>query len=55
MHEHMTAALNSLSSTNEGRFMSYLMLGFATLRTREPDELARWRLEANTEKIAQPA
>jgi hypothetical protein len=44
MHEHMTAAINGLSRNNEGRFMPYLMQGFEPIRTREPDELARWRL-----------
>jgi hypothetical protein len=43
MHKHMTAVVNALNGSNEGRFMPYLMKGFEATRTRGPDELARWR------------
>jgi hypothetical protein len=43
MHKHMTAVVDALSGSNEGRFMQYLAKGFEAIRTREPDELARWR------------
>ena len=46
MHKHMTAILHALSNGNEGRFMQYLEQGFEAIRTREPDELVRWRMGA---------
>jgi hypothetical protein len=43
MYEALTNAVWSLNSDNEGRFMTYLWDGFETVRSREFDELARWR------------
>jgi len=44
MHKHMTVVVNALNGSNEGRFMQYLAKGFEAIRTREPDDLARWRM-----------
>lgn len=46
MHKHMTAVLDTLNVKNESRFMHYQAKGFEAIRTREPDELARWRIGA---------
>src|SRR5262249_21202241 len=46
LHKHMTDVVNTLNDSNKGRFTPYVMKGFEAIRTREPDELARWRMGA---------
>ena len=43
MYESLTKAVWTLSNGNEGRFHTWLWRGFEPIRTRETDELDRWR------------
>jgi hypothetical protein len=46
--ERLTKVYNALDADNEGRFFGYLAKGFESVRNRQPDELARWRMEPET-------
>ncbi|UVO50361.1 CHAT domain-containing protein [Sphingomonas sp. SUN019] len=44
LYDGMVAAHQNVDAGNEHRFMRYLVHGFASVREREQDELARWRM-----------
>jgi tetratricopeptide (TPR) repeat protein len=52
LHEQLTNGLSSLNLGNEERFQKYLWEGFEPIRTREADELQRWRWERSAAKEA---